>query len=234
MITDRKKIIVVDDNPENLTAIKNTLMYYYDIFPAPSASKLFELLEHFFPDLILLDVEMPVMNGYETVRRLKKDDKFKNVPIIFLTAMSDAKSEMEGLNLGAVDYIHKPFVAPLLIRRIKTHLASIEYYKLLEERNKSAEKQLELKTKEGRFGDAAEPEAQAALRAKDEFLSNMSHEIRTPLNAIIGMLDAAASTDDSNKIKYYLDRASSASKHLLGIINDLLDMSKIEENKGEK
>jgi len=204
-MTDLKKIIVVDDNVENLTAIKNTLKEQYEVYPSPSAAKMFDLLEHVIPDLILLDVEMPDMNGYDAAKKLKGYEKFKEIPIIFLTSRDDAKSEMEGLNIGAVDYIRKPFVAPLLLRRIKTHLSLIEH----------------------------QVEAEKASRAKGEFLSHMSHEIRTPLNAIIGMINIAVNTDDVEKIKYCLQRAGSASKHLLNIINDILDMSKIEAHKFE-
>jgi CheY-like chemotaxis protein len=205
MTTERKKIIAVDDNSENLLAIKNTLKDLYDVYPSPSALKMFYLLDHIMPDLILLDVEMPDMNGYEVVQKLKNSDKFKKIPVMFLTSMDDAKSEMEGLNLGAIDYIHKPFVAPLLLRRIKTHMSLIDH----------------------------QVEAQNAARAKGDFLSHMSHEIRTPLNAVIGMINIAASTGDVHKIKYCLDRAGNASRHLLNIINDILDMSKIEANKFE-
>ncbi|GBU27372.1 hypothetical protein R84B8_00902 [Treponema sp. R8-4-B8] len=204
-MSEYKKIIVVDDNIENLTAIKNTLKDQYEVFPCSSAVNMFDLLEHFKPDLVLLDVEMPDINGYEAAAKLKSNEIFKDIPIIFLTSMNDAESEMAGLNLGAVDYIHKPFAAPLLLRRIKTHLSLIDH----------------------------QLEAQNASRAKGEFLSHMSHEIRTPLNAIIGMINISLNTEDINKIKNCLQRANNASKHLMHIINDILDMSKIEAHKFE-
>jgi putative two-component system response regulator len=122
MANDRKKIVVVDDNPENLQLLRNTLKESYMVFPNPSAQDMFELLEHVRPDLILLDVEMPGMNGYEAIKKLKSDDKYQTIPVIFLTSMTDEKSEKEGLQLGAVDYIHKPFVTPVLLERIKKHL----------------------------------------------------------------------------------------------------------------
>jgi len=130
MTTDRKKIIVVDDNLENLTALKDTLKNTYEVYTCPSASKMFDLLEHFLPDLILLDVEMPDMNGYEAAKKLKDNEKYKQLPFMFLTIRDDIKSEMAGLDLGAIDYIHKPFVAPVLLQRIKTHLALMDYEKI--------------------------------------------------------------------------------------------------------
>ena len=139
MATEQKKIIAVDDIPENLTAIRNTLKDLYEVYPCPSAMKMFELLEHVKPDLIMLDVGMPDMDGYEAIKKLKSDERFKSVPVIFLSAMSDENSEMEGLKLGAVDYIHKPFVTPLLLQRIKIHLSMSEQQKTILDRNKEIE-----------------------------------------------------------------------------------------------
>jgi putative two-component system response regulator len=130
---ERKIIFVVDDNKGNLIACKNILQPYYEVYPAQSAEKMFELLEHIKPDLILLDVEMPDVSGHEAAQKLKSNDDYKNIPIIFLSARSDSTSELEGINLGALDYIHKPFLSQLLLRRIETHLSLIAYRKILSE-----------------------------------------------------------------------------------------------------
>jgi len=123
MTDEQKKIIVVDDLPDNLSALRNTLKDIYMVYPCPSALKMFNLLEHIQPDLILLDVEMPEMNGYEAIKKLKSDDKTREIPVIFLTGMSDAQRETEGLKLGAVDFVHKPFETAILLERIKTNLS---------------------------------------------------------------------------------------------------------------
>ena len=133
MANEQKKIIVVDDNNSNLTACKNTLKPYYAVYPVPSAAKMLELLEHIMPDLILLDVDMPDINGYEAAGRLKKNEAFKKIPIIFLSGRVDPKSEIFGLNMGALDYIHKPFVSELLLKRIQTHLSLIEQNRSIRE-----------------------------------------------------------------------------------------------------
>ena len=232
-MTKERKIIVVDDNNTNLTACKEILKPYYEVYTVPSAVKMFDLLKHVMPDMILLDVDMPEMNGYEAAMALKKNDSFKEIPVIFLSGRIDPKSEMFGLSIGALDYIHKPFVSELLLRRIKTHLSLIDSKKILEERNRSIEELLEIKTREVLQREAAEAAAQKASRAKGEFLSRMSHEIRTPLNAIIGMINITMNIDDLQKIKNYLNKANSASKHLLALINDILDISKIEADKFE-
>ena len=233
-MTDEQKIVfVVDDDEANLTACKQVLKPYYVVYTIPSAARMFDLLQHVTPDMILLDVEMPEMNGYEVARALKNNDAFKGIPVIFLSGRDDATSEMEGLSLGALDYIHKPFVSGLLLRRIEIHLSLIAYQKILEKQNKSIEELLEQKTKEVIQREIAEAEAKKASRAKGEFLSRMSHEIRTPLNAVIGMLSIAMDTDDSKKIQSCLSKADSASKNLLALINDILDISKIEADKFE-
>ena len=122
MKSSRNKIILVDDNMANLAIGRNLLKVYYEVYPAPSAAKLFEVLENIIPDLILLDIEMPEMNGYEAIKKLKSDASFSEIPVIFLTSKTDVGSELEGFNLGAVDYISKPFSGPLLLKRIENHL----------------------------------------------------------------------------------------------------------------
>jgi len=133
MASEQKKIFVVDDNNGNLIACKNILKPYYEVYPAQSVAKMFELLEHVTPDLILLDVEMPDTSGTVAAQKLKSTDSYKNIPIIFLSARNDSTSEMEGFSLGALDYIHKPFFSHLLLRRIEMHFSLIAYYKLLSE-----------------------------------------------------------------------------------------------------
>ena len=118
----RHKIIFVDDNMANLTIGKNILKTFYEVYPAPSAAKLFEILENVLPDLVLLDIEMPEMNGYEAIKRMKADPRFSDIPVIFLTAKSDESSELEGFELGAADYVAKPFSGPLLLKRIDHQL----------------------------------------------------------------------------------------------------------------
>jgi putative two-component system response regulator len=117
----KKLIFLVDDNPANLRIGKNVLSGKYTVATAPSASKLFKLLEHNRPVMILLDVDMPDLDGYKTIELLKSKPEFKDIPIIFLTGMTDSKSEEKGRALGAVDYMTKPFDAAALIACIEKH-----------------------------------------------------------------------------------------------------------------
>jgi putative two-component system response regulator len=113
---------MVDDNLANLKVGKSILSDTYTVLTCPSAAKLFELLERFEPELILLDVDMPDMDGYETIKLLKSQADTRDTPVIFVTAKNDAASELEGLSLGAVDYISKPFSPLLLKKRVELHL----------------------------------------------------------------------------------------------------------------
>ena len=118
----RYKIVLVDDNMTTLTMGRNTLKTFYEVYPALSVAKLFEILDNVTVDLILMDVEMPEMNGYEAVKKLKADTRFADIPVIFLTSKNDESSELQGLDLGAADYVFKPFSAPLLLKRIANHI----------------------------------------------------------------------------------------------------------------
>jgi len=117
-----KTIFVVDDSDTNLSMAENALEDLYCVMTLPSAAKMFTLLEKVTPDLILLDIEMPEINGFEALQKLKAHDSYASIPVIFLTALADASIEVQGFELGAVDFIVKPFSAPVLLNRIKTHL----------------------------------------------------------------------------------------------------------------
>ncbi|MCL2003229.1 MAG: response regulator [Oscillospiraceae bacterium] len=118
----QKTVLVVDDSIMSLTLVKNVLKKQYRVIALPSAAQMFEVLKMLKPDLILLDVEMPEMNGFEAIQVLKSDGLYAQIPIIFLTGMADVSGEAHGIELGAVDFILKPFSEKVLINRIKTHL----------------------------------------------------------------------------------------------------------------
>lgn len=125
--------MLVDDDPVNLLAGKKVLAEHYQTLTLPSARAMFDWLPRQKPELILLDVDMPDMDGFESIRCLKSDPATRNVPVIFLTAKSDPESEITGLELGALDYITKPFSPPLLVKRVEAHLRLIDYQRRLEE-----------------------------------------------------------------------------------------------------
>ena len=118
----QRTIFVVDDNHTNLAMVKEALKGQYRAMTMPSAERMFSLIEKVKPDLILLDIEMPGMDGFEALKRLKKTEGQADIPVIILTSVVDPSMEVRGFQLGAVDFITKPFSALVLVNRIKTHL----------------------------------------------------------------------------------------------------------------
>ena len=117
-----KTIFVVDDNNVNLAAADENLSCFFNVFTLACASTMFDLLNDVIPDLILLDILMPGIDGFEALKRLKADERFAHIPVIFLSGKNDAGTEALGIKMGAVDFILKPFSAPVLLNCIKTHL----------------------------------------------------------------------------------------------------------------
>ncbi|MDR2788007.1 MAG: response regulator [Candidatus Accumulibacter sp.] len=134
-------VMIVDDNVVNLKVAKNALSEFYDVFTVPSAVKMFNLLERNKPELILLDIDMPEMDGHEAIRILKDNPDTSDIPVIFLTGMSSPEDELEGLSLGAIDYISKPFMPQLLRKRVDLHITVEMQKRLLGDQKKTLEAQ---------------------------------------------------------------------------------------------
>ncbi|MBU2923617.1 two-component system response regulator [Colwellia sp. 4_MG-2023] len=122
----KQNVLVVDDEPTNLKVLNNILSDTYKLTFAKSGEEALRLIKKDKPDLILLDVMMPGMTGYEVCETLKGDPSYKSIPIIFVTALNDTEDEAKGLNLGAVDYIAKPVSPPVVRARVKTHLSLVD------------------------------------------------------------------------------------------------------------
>lgn len=131
---NRKKILMIDDVALNHATAKAVLGDEYELIEAKSAREGFKVLEDIIPDLILLDIVMPEMNGMEMLRILKRTPLYSTIPVIFLTASTSPEAEIEGFSLGIVDYITKPFVPEVMRKRIETHINLAEYEKSLETR----------------------------------------------------------------------------------------------------
>ena len=144
MTPEQKLILVVDDTPLNISAITGALKDTYRIKVATSGVRALAITAaNEKPDLILLDVMMPEMDGYEVCRRLKADSTTREIPVIFLTAQTDAEDETHGFQVGAVDYVHKPFSPAVMIARVHTHLALRETREKLAQQLLAIQKELE-------------------------------------------------------------------------------------------
>lgn len=141
-------ILVVDDTPSNITLLSSLLKESYKVKVAKDGERAISIVEDSPPDLILLDIMMPGIDGYETCRRIKAEPKYSDIPIIFLTAKKDEEDESKGLELGAVDYIVKPINPLVLFSRIKTHLLLKQTKDFLKDNNKYLEEEIKRRMEE--------------------------------------------------------------------------------------
>ncbi|MBF0444362.1 MAG: response regulator, partial [Magnetococcales bacterium] len=228
-IPDSKaSILIVDDQRSNIDLLKNILPDF-SLFAALNGRKALEIANsNNQPDIILLDIMMPEINGYEVCRRLKSSELTTEIPVIFVTAKNEVADETEGFLVGGTDYITKPFHAEIIRHRVKSCLSLKQHQDHLEKLVKARTEELEQAKKEAEDGRNA---AEAGNRAKSDFLSHMSHELRTPLNAILGMSEILEETTLTNTQEWCVTNLNNSGETLLTLINDILDLSKIEANQ---
>ena len=234
-MSEKSSIFVVDDNDSNIDVLVEALGNDYYISVALDGESALEDIESHPPSLILLDIMMPGIDGLEVCRRIKNSPTMGSIPIIFLSGKDDLKSKTLGFELGAVDYITKPFQLTELKARVKTHIELKRYRDHIESLVK--ERTAELVKANANLQELLKNERQLALKAqesakaKSNFINVVSHELRTPLNAIIGMNDLVLTSELDPESKEYALIVKDSSNKLLGIINDILDFSEIETGK---
>jgi two-component system, sensor histidine kinase and response regulator len=213
-MVDQKKhnILIVDDVPKNIQVLGSFLAREnLQIAYATNGEEALELATSNQFDLFLLDIMMPGMDGFQLCDKLKADKRTADVPIIFLTAKTDPESIILGFELGAQDYVTKPFNASELIARVRTQLELREKTRALIELNKSLEEKVKQRTADL---EMANQQLSRLEKAKSEFLTIISHELRTPLNGIDGLAGLLNQTLLDREQKAYLNHLSATSKRL--------------------
>ena len=231
---EKNSVLIIDDAKSNIDVFRSILEPDYTVYMATDGKTAIEIVNNKYPDLILLDIIMPGLNGFEVLKILKKNDKTKNIPVIIITGLDDDESEEKGLDLEAADYIHKPFNDKIVKLKVRNQLQIVNQFRAIKryahEERIAIYKMLELQNEL----EISIENAHNANRAKSSFLAKMSHEIRTPLNAVIGISEMQLQNENlSSDVKEAFIRINNSGDLLLSIINDILDISKIEAGKLE-
>ncbi|MBE9561821.1 MAG: hybrid sensor histidine kinase/response regulator [Proteobacteria bacterium] len=209
------RILVVDDEPVNLRTLGNILKNHYEVIIAKNGKSALNMaVIEPMPDLILLDIMMPVIDGYEVCRQLKQNPSTQHIPIIFVSAMNNEVDETKGLELGAVDYIAKPISPSIVSARVKTQLKLMSAYKKLT----SAYNELEQKN--------IALEEMAVLREDVGHITR--HDLKNPLNGIISATSLLMDEMDEGLHKTILSNIEIAGYQMLEMINSSLDLYKME------
>ncbi|MBK9391583.1 MAG: hybrid sensor histidine kinase/response regulator [Bacteroidetes bacterium] len=212
-------ILIVDDNPQNLQVLGRLLQEKnYDIEFATNGIAALDWLSSKQFDLVLLDINMPEMDGFEVCRRIRSDEKFSKLPVVFLSADNDRESILKGFELGGQDYVTKPFDSRELIVRVKTHISLKDSLEKLEDINQALEAKVLERTQQLRVANENLEAMNLKLleldNAKSEFLNLISHEIRTPLNGIILPLEMLKDPLTPEESKELVDILDSSVKRL--------------------
>ena len=213
-LTSKANILVVNDTIENLRLLSSMLSEGgYEVRPVTNGRQALQAVERDPPDLILLDINMPEMDGYEVCARLKESPKVRDVPVVFLTALSEVADKIKAFDVGGIDYITKPFQLEEVRARVKTHVALRRASVALA---RSYEKLTALET------------------TRDNLVHMIVHDMRSPLSVLSGHLEllgdsAGCSFDETGQAD--LNAARKAARVLKGMANDLLDVSRMEDQR---
>lgn len=234
----RPTLLLVDDTPEHLTILGEVLAPVYNVRIASHGVAALEIARRNPPDLVLLDVLMPGMSGYETLAALRSDPRTADIPVIFVTSLDATEDEQRGFTLGAADYIVKPVRAPIVLARVALHLELKRARDGLARKNASLAAEIERRS----AAEVTVRELNTALSARSEalessvadleaFAYSISHDLRAPLRAISGFADLLRESDGerlSDEGRGMLGRIAAAALRMSGMIDDVLAYSRTQ------
>jgi len=246
-------ILVVDDTPDNLRLLLGILgKQGYNVRPASDGAYALSTAQANPPDLILLDIKMPDMNGYEVCERLKADERTRDIPVIFVSALNDTFDKVKGFAVGAMDYICKPFQAEEVLARVNTHVSVWRLQHELQERNVQLHQELvwreqaeeELRVLNQRLHEAngqlqaaneqlqdVNQQLQETNASKDTFFSIIAHDLRNPFNALLTLTEflvQGGRTLSKEHILEKLDKLYQSAEKAYGLVENLLEWSRLE------
>ncbi len=212
MIGQKKSVLIVDDIPDNIEVLDGILKSDYQIKISTSGRMALKVIfSQTPPDLILLDVMMPDMNGYEVLEKIRGDDKYNDIPIIFVTAKGEVEDETKGLALGAVDYIVKPIDPQIVKARIKTHLEIKHMRQELKEKNEILE---------------------ATMQLREDMVHMVVHDMRNPLHRIKGFSELLQIMNVLPlECESYLEKIATATLELEDFVNNMLTLAKTKNKQ---
>ena len=223
-------IMIVDDNAANLKLLEDVLFLQgHEVRSFPLGRLALASAEKNPPDLILLDIEMPEMNGYEVCERLKSNAQLVGIPVIFLSALNESEDKVKAFRYGAADYVSKPFQFEEVHARVETHLALYRLRQGLMRQNEVLEEAVAARTSE-----LAEANEKLTILddSKNAFLTMISHEFRTPLNGLLGVseliLERMTSTEEDRQLQGMFQRCRRA---ILSLLDDALLVTHIDVNR---
>ncbi len=226
MLSKKPKILIVDDTAENINVLIRVFEKTdYQISFAPNGKKALELISMEMPDLILLDIMMPEMDGFEVCKTIKANPETREIPIIFITAKDETEDIIKGFSMGAVDYIVKPFRAEEVCTRVQTQIKNQAFQRELILKNiRLMEMDKEVRDKNQRLESLNE--------LKDKFIGIAAHDLRNPLSSIKGFSEMLQEDDlSAEDRKEFVDMIYSISENMFALLNDLLDINLIESGK---
>ena len=207
---EKNSVLIVDDERVNLDLLVKILSSEYTIFMTKNGSSAIEMANDLLPDIILLDIVMQDMSGYEVLEALKSSEKTRHIPVVFITGLESAEAEEKGLALQAADYILKPFSPAIVKLRVGNQIQIVNQIRAIKKYAHEV----------------------AASEERSKFFARMSHEMRTPLNAVIGLSEM---TLEEGSLSDYacenIAKVCNAGTSLLHMVNDILDISKLEDGK---
>ncbi|MFB2977847.1 response regulator [Microseira sp. BLCC-F43] len=232
---EQNTILIVDDMPNNLGALLDYLTDFgFEVLVAEDGESAIEQVEYALPDIILLDVLMPGIDGFETCSRLKSNQTTKDIPVIFMTALSDGEDKVKGFSVGGVDYITKPIQQAEVLARVTTHLSIRNLQQKLQQQNDRLQQEIWDRIKIEQQLQTRTTQLEVANKELEAFSYSVAHDLRNPITSINGYIWALeeeyASLFDEDG-KHYLERVRVATERMEQLIDDILRLSQVTSSK---